>query len=176
MVSINLSAISIREPQFAQFIINSFTTFNLPAHKFCFEITESVAVLDLNRIVEFINSLKEIGCSFALDDFGKGASSLSYLKNLPVDYLKIDGSFIRELHINPASQVMVEAINHIAEGIGLKTIAEFVENESILNRVRNLNVDYAQGYHLGCPGALMDVIQQSQVRSQFEQSLSPIRG
>ncbi|MEO0929018.1 MAG: EAL domain-containing protein, partial [Cyanobacteria bacterium J06643_13] len=75
-----------------------------------------------------------------------------------VDYLKIDGSFIKELNVNPASKVMVEAINHIAEGIGLKTVAEFVENESILNSVRNLNVDYAQGFHLGTPGALMEVI------------------
>ena len=143
---------------FLQFLQQRLADFSLPANLFCFEITESVAVLELTKVVDFINSLKEIGCSFALDDFGKGVSSLTYLKSLPVDFLKIDGSFIRELHINPASKVMVEAINHIAEGIGLKTVAEFVENETILNSVRDLNVDYAQGYHLGRPGALMDVI------------------
>ena len=83
---------------------------------------------------------------------------MTYLKNLPVDYLKIDGSFVKELNVDPASKVMVEAINHIAEGIGLKTVAEFVENEAILNSVRDLNVDYAQGFHLSRPATLLDAI------------------
>ncbi|MEL7077998.1 MAG: EAL domain-containing protein [Cyanobacteria bacterium J06582_2] len=156
--SINLSGASLNNETFLRFLKRKITNCSLPGSLFCFEITESIAVADLDRIISFIHSLKEIGCSFALDDFGKGVSSLTYLKNLPVDYLKIDGSFIKELNINPASKVMVEAINHIAEGIGLKTVAEFVENESILNSVRNLNVDYAQGFHLGTPGALMEVI------------------
>ncbi|VEP12505.1 Protein-glutamate methylesterase (modular protein) [Hyella patelloides LEGE 07179] len=157
--SINLSGASLSNESFLQFLKRRLTNCPLPANLFCFEITESVAVSDLKRIVEFINSLKKIGCSFALDDFGKGVSSLTYLKNLPVDYLKIDGSFIKELNINPASKIMVEAINHIAEGIGLKTVAEFVENENILNSVRDLNIDYAQGFHLSRPRALMDVIE-----------------
>ncbi len=114
--------------------------------------------MDVDRVTSFINALKKIGCSFALDDFGKGVSSLTYLKSLPVDYLKIDGSFIKELNINPVSKVMVEAINHIAEGIGLKTVAEFVENEHILSIVRDLNVDYAQGFHLSRPQALIDAL------------------
>ncbi len=156
--SINLSGASLNNESFLQFLQRRLVNCPFPADLFCFEITESIAVLDLDRVVKFINSLKEIGCSFALDDFGKGVSSLTYLKSLPVDYLKIDGSFIRELNINPASKVMVEAINHIAAGIGLKTVAEFVENESILNSVRALNVDYAQGFHFGCPEALMDLI------------------
>jgi len=156
--SINLSGASLNNESFLQFLKQRLTKCSLPPELFCFEITESVAVLDLERVVSFITSLKEIGCSFALDDFGKGVSSLTYLKSLPVDYLKIDGSFIKELNVNPASKVMVEAINHIAEGIGLKTVAEFVENETILSSVRDLNVDYAQGFHLGRPGALMDVI------------------
>jgi diguanylate cyclase (GGDEF)-like protein len=156
--SINLSGASLNNESFLRFLQRRLVSCPLPADLFCFEITESIAVLNLDRIVKFIDSLKKIGCSFALDDFGKGVSSLTYLKSLPVDYLKIDGSFIRELNINPASKVMVEAINHIAAGIGLKTVAEFVENESILNSVRDLNVDYAQGFHFGCPGALMDLI------------------
>ena len=156
--SVNLSGTSLNNESFLQFLKQRLTKCPLPAELFCFEITESVAVSDLDRIVEFINSLKEIGCSFALDDFGKGVSSLTYLKSLPVDYLKIDGSFIKELNINPASKVMVEAIKHIAEGIGLKTVAEFVENETILNSVRDLNVDYAQGFHLSRPVALMNLI------------------
>ena len=156
--SINLSGASLNNESFLQFLKQRLLDCPLPASLFCFEITESVAVSNIKRIVTFINSLKDIGCSFALDDFGKGVSSLTYLKSLPVDYLKIDGSFIKELNVNPASKVMVEAIEHIAEGIGLKTVAEFVENETILNSVRDLNVDYAQGFHLGRPKALMDVI------------------
>ena len=159
--SVNLSGASLNNESFLQFLKRRLTECPLPAELFCFEITESVAISDLDRIVSFINSLKEIGCSFALDDFGKGVSSLTYLKSLPVDYLKIDGSFIRELNINPSSKVMVEAINHIAEGFGLKTVAEFVENETILDSVRDLNVDYAQGFHLGRPGALLNVIHSS---------------
>ena len=156
--SINLSGASLNNETFLRFLKHKIVNCSLPGSLFCFEITESIAVTDLDRIISFIHSLKEIGCSFALDDFGKGVSSLTYLKNLPVDYLKIDGSFIKELNVNPASKVMVEAINHIAEGIGLKTVAEFVENESILDSVRDLNVDYAQGFHLGYPEALMNVI------------------
>ena len=156
--SVNLSGASLNNEPFLRFLKQRVLNCSLPAELFCFEITESVAVSDFKRIVAFINSLKEIGCSFALDDFGKGVSSLTYLKSLPVDYLKIDGSFIKELNVNPASKVMVEAINHIAEGIGLKTIAEFVENEHILNSVRDLSVDYAQGFHLSRPEALMNLI------------------
>ena len=156
--SVNLSGASLNNESFLQFLKRRITKSPLPGSLFCFEITESIAVTDLDRIISFIHSLKEIGCSFALDDFGKGVSSLTYLKSLPVDYLKIDGSFIKELNVNPSSKIMVEAINHIAEGIGLKTVAEFVENESILDSVRNLNVDYAQGFHLGHPGVLMEVI------------------
>ncbi|MEM8677130.1 MAG: EAL domain-containing protein [Cyanobacteria bacterium P01_G01_bin.67] len=156
--SINLSGASLNNESFLRFLKQRLDNSPFPAGLFCFEITESIAVTDINRIVKFINSLKEIGCSFALDDFGKGVSSLNYLKSLPVDYLKIDGSFIKELNNNSASKVMVEAINHIAAGIGLKTVAEFVENEAILNSVRELSVDYAQGFHLGRPESLMDAI------------------
>ena len=156
--SINLSGSSLNNESFLDFLKQKLTKSTLQAELFCFEITESIAVSNLKRVIEFIDSLKKIGCHFALDDFGKGVSSLTYLKSLPVDYLKIDGSFIKELNVNHASRVMVEAINHIAEGIGLKTVAEFVENEDILNSVRDLNVDYAQGFHLSRPTALMNAI------------------
>ncbi|MEM8828425.1 MAG: EAL domain-containing protein [Cyanobacteria bacterium P01_G01_bin.19] len=156
--SVNLSGLSLNNESFLQFLKRRLVECSLPPKIFCFEITESVAISNLDRVVEFINSLKEIGCSFALDDFGKGLSSLTYLKSLPVDYLKIDGSFIKELNIDPLSEVIVEAINHIAKGIGLKIIAEFVENEDILDKVRTLDVDYAQGFHLGRPIALDNAI------------------
>jgi EAL domain-containing protein (putative c-di-GMP-specific phosphodiesterase class I) len=132
--------------------------YHLPSKLFCFEITETVAISNLDRVSNFINSLKTLGCSFALDDFGKGMSSLTYLKNLPIDYLKIDGSFITELNKDKVSKIMVEAINHIAEGIGLKTVAEFVENQAILDTVRELRVNYAQGYYLGRPQKLADIL------------------
>ena len=156
--SINLSGASLNSESFLEFLTQKLTDYHLPSDLFCFEITETIAVSNLDKVAKFINSLKNLGCSFALDDFGTGMSSLTYLKNLPVDYLKIDGSFIKELNNNKASKVMVEAINHIAEGIGLKTVAEFVENQTILDTVRDLKVDYAQGFHLGRPGALMDII------------------
>ena len=157
--SINLSGASLNSESFMKFLRQKLIDSPLPANLFCFEITETIAVKDLSRAIEFIHSLKQLGCSFALDDFGKGMSSLTYLQNLPVDYLKIDGSFIRELNNDSkASKVMVEAINHIAEGIGLKTVAEFVENQNILDTVKELQVDYAQGFHLGRPGAFLDVI------------------
>ena len=156
--SINLSGASLNNQPFMQFLSQRLTSSNLPGHLFCFEITENVAISNLTIVLEFIKSIKDLGCCFALDDFGKGMSSLTYLKNLPVDYLKIDGSFIRELNNNHASKVMVEAINYIAEGIGLKTIAEFVENRTIFDSVRSLNVDYAQGFHIGHPEVLMKAI------------------
>lgn len=157
--SVNLSGASLNSKSFMAFLRQKLIGSPLPAYLFCFEITETIAVKDLGRAIQFINSLKQLGCSFALDDFGKGMSSLTYLQNLPVDYLKIDGSFIRELNNdNKASKVMVEAINHIAEGIGLKTVAEFVENQNILDTLKELHVNYAQGFHLGRPGVLMDVI------------------
>ena len=159
--SINLSGASLNSEYFLEFLSQKLTDCDFPPHLFCFEITETVAVSNLLRVAKFIKSLKSIGCSFALDDFGKGMSSLTYLKNLPVDFLKIDGSFIKELNNNKASTVMVEAINHIAEGIGLKTIAEFVENQTILDAVRKLKVNYVQGFHLGHPEILMDVLGRS---------------
>ena len=162
--SINLSGASLNSEYFLEFLSQRLADYHLSPHLFCFEITETVAVSDLVKVAKFINSLKNLGCSFALDDFGKGMSSLTYLKNLPVDYLKIDGSFIKELNNNKVSKVMVEAINHIAAGIGLKTVAEFVENQTILDTVKDLKVDYAQGFHLGRPGVLMDVIEPLAIR------------
>lgn len=156
--AINLSGASLNNESFMEFLSKRIITSRLPGQLFCFEITETVAISNLTTVLDFINSIKSLGCSFALDDFGKGMSSLTYLKNLPVDYLKIDGSFIKELNNNHASKVMVEAINYIAEGIGLKTIAEFVENQTIYDSVRDLNVDYAQGFHLGHPDLLMKTL------------------
>jgi diguanylate cyclase (GGDEF)-like protein len=156
--SINLSGASLNSESFLDSLSQKLSDYHLPSKIFCFEITETVAISNLERVSNFINSLKTLGCSFALDDFGKGMSSLTYLKNLPIDYLKIDGSFITELNKDKVSKVMVEAIDHIAKGIGLKTVAEFVENQAVLDIVRELNVNYAQGYHLGRPQKLAEVL------------------
>ncbi|MEM7758740.1 MAG: EAL domain-containing protein [Cyanobacteria bacterium P01_A01_bin.40] len=156
--SINLSGASLNQEGFLKFLRQKIKDSHLPPNLFCFEITETIAISDLTKISKFIRSLRDLGCSFALDDFGKGMSSLTYLKNLPVDYLKIDGSFITELNKDKVSRAMVEGINYLASAIGLKTVAEFVENQAILDTVRDLKVDYAQGYHLGRPGELTRVL------------------
>lgn len=149
--SINLSGASLNDRDFLDFLSRRLVEYHLSPRMFCFEITEDIAINNIHDVCDFIVSLKELGCSFSLDDFGKGMSSLTYLKNLPLDYLKIDGSFITELNKDKASMVMVEAIDHLATGIGLKTIAEYVENQETLNILHSLNIDYAQGYHLGRP-------------------------
>ena len=156
--SINLSGASLNSQSFRDKLSQKLLEHNLPPELFGFEITESIAISNIDSVSSFIQSLKALGCSFALDDFGKGMSSLSYLKNLPIDYLKIDGSFITELNQDKVSKIMVEAINHIAGGMGLKTVAEFVESQDILDTVRDLKVDYAQGYHLGRPRKLVDFL------------------
>ena len=130
----------------AQFELNI-----IPASNICFEITETAAIGNFNKAVSFIESLKMLGCKFALDDFGSGLSSFSYLKSLPVDYLKIDGVFVKDIVDDQVDSAMVEAINQVGHIMKIKTIAEFVENEEIMNALKKLDVDYAQGYHIDKP-------------------------
>lgn len=152
--SVNISGASINDNQFLLFLEQQFQRYNLPPDMFCFEITETIAINNLAQASAFITSLKSLGCSFALDDFGKGMSSLTYLKNLPVDYLKIDGSFIKEINTETVTKAMVQAINYLAEAIGVKTIAEFAENQDIVNILKDLHIDYAQGYFFGKPSLI----------------------
>ena len=149
--SINISGASLNDNRFLDYLSNKLQQSIIPSHIFCFEITETIAINNLSQVSKFINSLQSLGCSFALDDFGKGMSSLTYLKNLPVDYLKIDGSFIKEIHTETVTKAMVQAINYLAEALGIKTIAEFAENQDIVDILKELQVDYAQGYHYGKP-------------------------
>ncbi|WP_432472819.1 putative bifunctional diguanylate cyclase/phosphodiesterase [Amphritea sp. HPY] len=154
MCSINLSAQSISNHSSLDKIIELISTLAFPAHKICFEITETIAISDLKSACHFMHVLQEIGCKFALDDFGSGLSSFGYLKNLPVDYLKIDGIFVKDIVQNPIDLEMVKSINQIGHVMGKKTVAEYVENQAILDMLRSIGVDYAQGYGLASPQPL----------------------
>lgn len=147
LVSINLSAISIRETQFAQFIINSFTHLNLQANKFCFEITETQAIVNVDSARQFMQTLRELGCHFALDDFGSGFASYAYLHQLAFDKIKIDGIFVRDMDTDPAHYAMVKSIAEMATSLGKEVIAEFVETAEVAKQLHELGVSWGQGYH-----------------------------
>ena len=149
--SINLSGQSFCEQGFLEYLIDQVKKSRLPPACICLEITETVAVSNLLQAIEFMEAVKKIGCQFSLDDFGSGMSSFTYLKNLPVDYLKIDGYFVKNILENKIDYAMVRAINQIGQVMGLKTIAEFVENDAILAELKNIGVDYGQGYGIGKP-------------------------
>lgn len=151
LFDINLSAESINDGRFPQFVREQIALHQVPAEAICFEITETLAVANLTKAAELIRDLKELGLRFALDDFGAGMCSFAYLKHLPVDYVKIDGAFVRDMFAEPMNIEVVSAINNIAHSLGMKTIAEFVETEGALSRLREMGVDYAQGYAVGRP-------------------------
>jgi Amt family ammonium transporter len=155
--SINLSAASLSEDGFLEFILKAIEHHRIPTDCLCFEITETSVIANLSQALKFMEELKGIGCSFALDDFGSGLSSFAYLRTLPVDYLKIDGAFIRDLEHDPIARAMVSSINSIGHEMGLRTVAEFVESEAILDYLRDIGIDYGQGYHLGHPRPLSDL-------------------
>ena len=151
LCSINLSGHSISEEQFMLFVVDSINKTGISGNKICFELTETTAVANLNQAAIFIKEMKKFGCRFALDDFGSGMSSFAYLKNLPVDYLKIDGNFVRDIVDDPVDLAMVKAINQVGQVMGIKTIAEFVENDRIFNKLSEIGVDFAQGYGIAMP-------------------------
>ena len=151
LCTINLSAQTLGNEEFLVFLTDILKETEIQPSKICFEITETAAVADLGNAVEFIEKIKAFGCRFALDDFGSGHSSFAYLKNFPVDFLKIDGGFIKQLADDPIDQAMVKSINEIGHATGKITIAEGVENEKTLEKLREISVDYAQGYALGAP-------------------------
>ena len=151
MCSINLSGQSLGDEKFLPFVIDQFQMSGIDATKICFEITETAAIASYSKANRFINALKELGCMFALDDFGTGLSSFGYLKHFPVDFLKIDGSFVKEILHDPIDREMVRSINEIGHLTGKKTIAEFAENEEIITMLRGMGVDYAQGYGVSEP-------------------------
>jgi EAL domain-containing protein (putative c-di-GMP-specific phosphodiesterase class I) len=157
-MSINLSGASVTDDGFMEFIKNKFLEYEVDPEKICFEITETAAIANLDSAVDFIGDLKKLGCRFSLDDFGSGLSSFAYLKNLPVDYLKIDGSFVRHMETDAVDCAMVSAIRQLGSLVGIKTIAEFVENDEILKKLAEIGVDYAQGYGISRPVPLDSMV------------------
>jgi Amt family ammonium transporter len=168
--AINIAGPSIAQPDFLDFVESAVRNCGLPADTFCFELTETAAVANMGRAEAFMQRLRDLGCTFALDDFGTGFSSLAYLKALPVNLLKIDGSFVRDVLVDSRSQSMVRAIAQLAKTMCMETVAEYVETDEIRRRVALLGVDYGQGFCLGKPQAIVDVLRDLPVFEAFARS------
>ncbi len=154
LYAINLSGALVSDPQAQDYICAQFDAYDIPPACICFEITETAAISHFGNARTLLHELKRRGCRIALDDFGSGMSSFGYLKQLPVDYLKIDGAFIRDIVDNKVDEAFVSAINSVAHVMGIKTIAEFVENEAIIAKLKTLGINYAQGYAIDRPQPL----------------------
>ncbi len=152
--AINLSGPTLSDEHFLEYLVGKFSRTTVPADKICFEITETAAISNLVKATHFINTLRKLGCAFSLDDFGSGMSSFAYLRSLPVDFLKIEGMFVRDILDDPIDFAMVKSINEMGHAMGKQTIAEFVENEAILDKLREIGVDFAQGYGIARPEPL----------------------
>jgi len=157
--AINLSGQSLGDVEILNFIEEEIISTGVPASSLCFEVTESAAVSNRRKAQAFINTLRERGCRFSLDDFGAGLSSFAYLKNFKVDTLKIDGSFIRDIVDNQVSESMVAAITQVAKVMELETVAEYVESKATIKLIKKLGVDYAQGHAFGKPTPLQSVLE-----------------
>jgi len=159
LMAINLSGLSISSGSFLEYIRDLFTRLHVPPEAICFEITETAAISNLSAATGFMGELQRLGCRFALDDFGSGLSSFAYLKTLPVDYLKIDGHFVRDMLHDKVDRAMISAINDVGHTMSLQTIAEYVESPEILEELARLDVDFAQGYAISKPQRL-DTLQR----------------
>ena len=161
MCSINLSGHSLSDQDCLQFIIHKLRDSDINAHQICFEVTETAAISNLSGAVRMIQTLRELGCKFALDDFGSGLSSFAYLKTLPVDFLKIDGTFVRGIGDDVTDQAMVRSINEIGHVMGKQTIAECVESETALQQLKAIGVDFVQGFLIDTPRPLTQLFDQN---------------
>jgi len=150
-LSINLSGTSLNDDRFLEFLINELQTYDLSPGAVCFEITETAAISNLANVIHFMKEFRARGCLFSLDDFGSGLSSFMYLKNLPVDYLKIDGQFIQNVTTDHVDRSMVEAITQVGHAMGIKTVAERVESAEVLACLAEIGVEYAQGIFVSSP-------------------------
>jgi EAL domain-containing protein (putative c-di-GMP-specific phosphodiesterase class I) len=155
---INLSGQSLADEGFGEFVVSAVLESGLSPDSICFEITESAAVKNMDMALQFIEEVRRIGCTVALDDFGSGYCSFSYLQDIPVDFLKIDGMFVKNIIQNPLSEAIVQAVVGIARVTGAATIAEYVEDAVIGKRIEELDVDFGQGFGIGRPEPLADVL------------------
>ena len=165
VISINLSAESLNRDDLVEFIVEQKRKLGITLENICFEISEAVAISNLSKVAAFITHMKKYDCTFALDDFGSGLSSFAYLKTLPVNYLKIEGSFIKDVSRDPIDRAMVVSIQQMGVEMRLNVIAEWVEDEATLNVLREIGVDFVQGYHFGRPEAIENAYPQTKVLS-----------
>jgi diguanylate cyclase (GGDEF)-like protein/PAS domain S-box-containing protein len=159
LCTINLSGTTLSDDTFLGTVMEMLRHSRIPPHKICFEITETAAIANLSQAIHFIQKLTGLGCRFALDDFGSGMSSFAYLRNLPVDFLKIDGNFVREIVGDQVDRAMVEAINQVGHVMNIQTIAEHLESEEILEALREIGIDYGQGFGIGAPRILETMVE-----------------
>ena len=155
MCSINLSRRSLADPSFHKYAADLIEATDVPANKLCFDITENGAIADMQKTIAFIEALSRRGCRFSLDDFGSGMTSFSYLKQLPVNFIKIDGSLIQMMASSKVDYEMVRFTNDISHMMGRKTIAEYVSDSAILASLREIGIDFAQVFCIGKPRPLM---------------------
>lgn len=156
-ININLSGVTLSDVNALKDIVETVELNPIEAKSICFEITETAVITNLDRCISFIKDLQILGCSFALDDFGSGLSSFSYLKHLPVKYLKIDGSFIKDICDNEIDKIVVSSIHQTAKALSINTVAEYVSNDEIFNTVKNIGIDFVQGYRIGKPCPLAEL-------------------
>ena len=159
-LAVNLSGTSLNDPRFLDFLIAELSTHEPPDAAICFEITETAAINNLDHVIRFMDTVKRLGCQFSLDDFGSGVSSLTYLKHLPVDFLKIDGQFVNNIATDSVNAAMVEAIHKMASALGIQTIAERVEARDVLDKLASIGVGYAQGFYIAVPRSVEQLERQ----------------
>ncbi len=167
-VTINLSGQSLTDTTLADFVTDQLHRYDINPNRVCFEITETAAIRNLTLARTFIADMKKVGCTFALDDFGSGLSSFGYLKHFDVDYLKIDGSFVRDIASDATDRIMVTSIDHIGKSLGITTIAEFVENDEIIEALHAIGVDLLQGYGIGKPVEFSSVFSRTEASIMVE--------
>jgi Amt family ammonium transporter len=169
-ISINLSGQSVAEDELLPFIQEKTREYEIDSRRICFEITETAAIANLRTAIDLIEQLKADGFLFALDDFGSGLSSFAYLKTLPVDFLKIDGIFIKDMHTDKVNYAMVKAIHDMSVVLEKQTIAEYVENEAVVELLTEIGVDYGQGFHLGRPEPIENFLASKNLIQKFKNS------
>jgi EAL domain-containing protein (putative c-di-GMP-specific phosphodiesterase class I) len=156
-LAINLSGTSVTDDSFMDYLLEQISEFGVGTSRLCFEITETGTISNLVKAADFVRAFRNIGCKFSIDDFGTGLASHNYLRELPVDYVKIDGSFVTGIHKNRSDYAMARSINDLAHFLGQETIAESVENDEIIVKLEEIGVDYLQGWGIGKPKLLAEV-------------------